>query len=185
MLEKVCSKCLEKKDISEFGDKKALCKKCNAEESKRYYHKNKEKVKERQAKWRNDNRDLKRKMNRESYEKHRQYYIDYMSEYRESNEHKRAAWTAVSLAVKSKTIRVPKDCQVCGVVGSVSPHHFDYSKPLKIVWVCNTCHKQIHAFMEKGTEIFRDIYELSVKIFLNKKSRKTIDIGAGQEKMAA
>lgn len=34
-------------------------------------------------------------------------------------------------------------CQVCGRTGAEG-HHFDYSKPLDVLWLCPTHHKDMH-----------------------------------------
>ena len=36
-----------------------------------------------------------------------------------------------------------KPCIVCGDT-NVDAHHEDYSKPLKVIWLCRTHHKKIH-----------------------------------------
>lgn len=36
-----------------------------------------------------------------------------------------------------------KPCEICGDL-KVQAHHEDYSKPLEVVWLCNTCHKSKH-----------------------------------------
>ena len=35
-------------------------------------------------------------------------------------------------------------CEVCGEARSQA-HHPDYSKPLEVVWLCQTHHKQLHS----------------------------------------
>lgn len=35
-------------------------------------------------------------------------------------------------------------CRVCGTLEKVEGHHFDYSKPLDVVWLCTKHHKELH-----------------------------------------
>ena len=37
----------------------------------------------------------------------------------------------------------PVDCQRCGNP-KAQKHHPDYSKPLKVIWLCRKCHNLIH-----------------------------------------
>lgn len=40
-------------------------------------------------------------------------------------------------------------CADCGSVGDLERHHPDYSKPLEVVTLCPTCHKQRHMREQK------------------------------------
>jgi hypothetical protein len=42
---------------------------------------------------------------------------------------------------------VPQPCQVCG--GVAQKHHPDYSRPLDVVWLCRSCHLEVHAGDER------------------------------------
>ena len=47
----------------------------------------------------------------------------------------------VALA-KRKGILIPKPCEICGK--KALAHHEDYSKPLKVKWICSHHHSWIH-----------------------------------------
>ncbi len=47
-------------------------------------------------------------------------------------------------AVKIGKIIRPTTCSKCERKTRISGHHENYSKPLKVVWVCSSCHKKIH-----------------------------------------
>lgn len=40
-------------------------------------------------------------------------------------------------------IQKPLFCEICGQIKKLDRHHPDYSKPLKIMWICRKCHKNI------------------------------------------
>lgn len=74
-----------------------------------------------------------------------------MTNYRKENSDKYKAHNAVNNAVRDGRIQ-KEPCFFCGddnVVG----HHVDYSKPLDVIWLCQACHKLVHAYEDKAKEI--------------------------------
>lgn len=64
------------------------------------------------------------------------------------NRHKTRAHGLVKKALASgELIRQP--CERCGATEWVEAHHEDYSKPLDVVWLCSSCHKQRHVELRK------------------------------------
>jgi len=51
-------------------------------------------------------------------------------------------YAAVHYNVKAGKLK-KTNCQLCGN-SKVQAHHEDYSKPLKVIWLCRKCHKFIH-----------------------------------------
>ena len=45
-------------------------------------------------------------------------------------------------------------CQECGDLIS-EMHHPDYSKPLKIIWLCRVCHLELHRSLTESDFIAR------------------------------
>lgn len=60
--------------------------------------------------------------------------------YREKNAERCKAYRAVAKAIRNKTIIKPETCVRCNLRGDIEAHHNDYSKPLKIKWLCTSCH---------------------------------------------
>jgi hypothetical protein len=60
------------------------------------------------------------------------------------NPEKRRAHHIVDKAIMRGKIKRPETCQKCGLVLKLHAHHNDYSKPLKVYWVCPSCHRIIH-----------------------------------------
>jgi len=49
----------------------------------------------------------------------------------------------INVNQKKKIIR-PTTCSNCGANRKVQAHHPDYFRPLKIEWLCSSCHKNLH-----------------------------------------
>ena len=57
---------------------------------------------------------------------------------------KRQARNMINRAVQNGQIIKPSECSVCGSTKRLDGHHADYSKPMKVKWVCRGCHSDIH-----------------------------------------
>lgn len=55
----------------------------------------------------------------------------------------KVAKDAVKNAILSGKLK-PKPCEKCGSKKNVIAHHDDYSKPLKVRWLCESCHRLYH-----------------------------------------
>ena len=56
----------------------------------------------------------------------------------------KSAINAVYYALRKGKIIKPLRCQVCDRERKLIAHHFNYDEPLKIVWICQSCHKVLH-----------------------------------------
>jgi hypothetical protein len=54
--------------------------------------------------------------------------------------YKQRAREILNYAVRSNQIVKPKICSMCKLKDRLEAHHSDYSKPLKVKWVCQSCH---------------------------------------------
>jgi len=61
-----------------------------------------------------------------------------------NNKYKRLAQNKLSNAIRDGKIIKPKQCSKCNKTNNIQGHHFDYSKPLEVIWVCPQCHANIH-----------------------------------------
>jgi hypothetical protein len=54
---------------------------------------------------------------------------------------------ALHEAVSDGRVAKPANCQRCGLAtarNSLHGHHYDYSKPLAVYWLCKDCHYEAH-----------------------------------------
>lgn len=50
----------------------------------------------------------------------------------------------LNVYVKRGKIFSPEQCERCNGKEKLHAHHYDYNKPLDVIWVCIPCHKWIH-----------------------------------------
>lgn len=62
---------------------------------------------------------------------------------RKRNSTKYRANTALSNARRRGAVR-PKPCWVCGTNEKIQGHHYDYDKPLEVLWLCHEHHLDMH-----------------------------------------
>jgi hypothetical protein len=93
--------------------------------------------------------DRMRSVNSDRVEARKQYEEDHKdqvdrtkSEWRKRNKDKSRAHRKVAYEIKKGSLST-RPCEICGN-DRTEAHHEDYSKPLDIVWLCDTCHKQRH-----------------------------------------
>lgn len=74
----------------------------------------------------------------------------------EKNPNQKNARMAIDAAIRSGRISKPSRCQGCGRSASetrLSAHHYDYTRPLDVIWVCAACHRpldHVRAYVDSG-----------------------------------
>lgn len=97
------------------GKQYYICRTCNNVKAKKYYKAHKSKV----------------------------YQIVKKSE--DKYPQKKYARRQIRNQIKNGSLVKPQKCQDCGVNNVLfDAHHPDYSKPLKIIWLCRACHTKCH-----------------------------------------
>ncbi len=66
------------------------------------------------------------------------------SVYRKKHRRKHNCGMKVQYALKTGKLLKPENCSNCGWVGKLNAHHPDYNEPLRVVWLCPSCHKRLH-----------------------------------------
>lgn len=133
---KHCYQCKQDKAVSLFNNRASSkdgkdnrCKDCNKMSCKKHYQDNSDVCKIRALKYKYT-------------EKHKIWYKEYFQKVKSSSE--MVARKRVYCALKSGVL-VKKDfCERCLVKCSTQAHHYDYKKPLEVLFVCIPCHNIIH-----------------------------------------
>jgi len=91
-------------------------------------------------------RDCNRKRQRDKYRTPHGYLSirKALEKSRAANPEKVKARSIISVAVATKKIDKPANCQECSSTGRIEGHHMDYDKPLEVVWLCTPCHRMLH-----------------------------------------
>jgi len=146
---KICSKCKQEKDESEFQKcKKAKdglqysCRECRKISCKKYYNSDKGLISQqkyhRSEKGRKAQRDYSKTP--EAMEKTKQRYSNY-SKY---DLYKRKVYAKLHYAIKIGKIIPNNNCEICGNTYYIQGHHNDYNYPLIVEWLCINCHMEKH-----------------------------------------
>ncbi len=138
MKEKKCSVCGLVKADSEYYHRKTgeilpSCKECKKASVRKWNKANADQHRKRVKAWKVENPVLRAAQYRR---------------YRNRNEKKYAAHHILQTAVKASILVKPVKCQVCEKEtekNRLAGHHESYDKPLEVLWVCDPCHKRIHA----------------------------------------
>lgn len=54
---------------------------------------------------------------------------------------RRAVMQLCIRAVRIGLLERRATCEQCGATGRIQAHHYDYSRPLEVEWLCQRCHK--------------------------------------------
>lgn len=171
---KKCYVCGEEKPLLQFTtykDRKGnrafnnRCKTCANEYKKNHYKNNKEPYLERSKSQREKDPEAYKAYQKEYYESNKERLVEQSKEYYHNNQKmvrnrvntwrrkpenrlkdntRKITLTAIN---KGELVR-PKECSICGKECFVEAHHPDYNKPLDVVWVCKSCHENIHHLNE-------------------------------------
>jgi hypothetical protein len=163
---KLCKDCGISKDSSEFSHHSGICKPCRNEKYRKYYQKNKEHVADVQRKYRHENKEIIYARWKSYYQKNRERIMLYWKEFRKENgkkiyEQEKAirmtpsgkkrfiANHKVYEAILSGKMSRPTVCENCHSVSRTEGHHVDYDKPLDVIWLCRSCHENVHRKVRK------------------------------------
>lgn len=146
---KICTACKESKPVSEFYKHTMTadgfyptCKKCHCRKCKENRQSD---IRSYRQKQRERCRTLKGKETaQKAYKKAfaSGELTQRTKEWRKQNPEKYQAHLAVKKSLRHGVLK-KKECAICG--DKAQAHHEDYSKPLEVIWLCQTHHSNLHA----------------------------------------
>ena len=137
MERKVCFKCGIEKDLSEFYVHPRMkdghlnkCKECTKRDAHERIVLHPEIVRAYEKK-------------RYSDPKRKECVRRHVAQWSEKYPERKKASNMVNNAVRDGRLLKPDKCEMCNKEGKLHGHHYDYSKPLDVIWLCPECHAQI------------------------------------------
>lgn len=107
----------------------------------RQYRRKNKKTLEHSLKWKRENRE-KQNANHKKYAQNNRLKIN--------------ARSVHQYYINKGDIIRPDICTQCGRKRKyIHGHHYDYSKPLEVIWLCHNCHVNLHAAERKIKEFFK------------------------------
>lgn len=148
--QKTCFKCGEAKDLSAFYKHSAMadgrlnkCKECTKLDARKHRGENLEKVRAYDRQRANLPHRVKAREEYQASDAGRLVINRAKKTYISKNPQKRTAHIKLRDAVRSGVVKKPAACWACGNP-KVEAHHFDYSLPLVVSWLCKKCHTDCH-----------------------------------------
>ncbi len=147
MITKECFKCGAMKPVEEFYKHIGMrdgylgkCKECTKNDSNQHRADNLDSCQEYDRKRANlpHRVALRKEVTRTWVEDGRQ--AESQRRYRDKYPEKYHARTMLGNAVRDGVVVKPIHCSKCGAEANLEGHHEDYSKPLDVQWLCNSCH---------------------------------------------
>ena len=146
-----CKECGKIKSIEEFyPSQKSYCKKCHKERTINWQKNNPERLKihQRNIRAKSSYRKKQAKFYRKWYAKHgrkrAKNYQEASSLWRKLNPQFAQISHIVQYAIKTGKIKKPNMCEACKEKRKLIAHHDNYEFPLKVRWLCYSCHKNLH-----------------------------------------
>ena len=168
MVDKKCSKCKIYKNIKHFYKQKCgllgrcgSCKECRLSYQRIYASSHLDQKRENDRKYDKLNREKNREKNRiwrsrnpgyfkQYYYQNTQKKLEIDKRWRLRNPDRMNCYNELRKHLKKNLISRPKKCTMCGQESNkIQSHHYDYSKPLEVIWICFSCHLHIHKKIRK------------------------------------
>lgn len=143
---KHCAKCGDQKADTDFYNRDKTCKECRKAAVRANYARNREAYREYDRRRANLPHRVEARANYAQTEGGRQRSNAAKRAYTKRNPEKRAAHIALDNATRSGKVWKSPCCMAPGCFSQdrLHAHHSDYEKPLSVVWLCNSCHKELH-----------------------------------------
>ena len=113
-----------------------MCKTCHNANSATYRREHREELNVKQRRW----RDLAPGSSRRASLRYMSRNPEKRNEWREKTPGMGKAHDAVAKALKRGELIRPNTCEECGRIKRVQAAHYNYLEPLRVRWLCRSCH---------------------------------------------
>jgi hypothetical protein len=111
--------------------------------NRRYYQEHKEQCKECMRRWRENNPERKLELTKQWRENSQKYPESHKKD--ANNYRTKYPERCLARQIAEKKIQLENlCCSACGSQVKLERHHPDYSKPLRVIILCEDCHKKLH-----------------------------------------
>lgn len=148
---KVCRKCGLEKNLSEFYKKPNMadghlnhCITCVKAYEKERRSKVADHLKAYEEKRKNLPHRVKARREYQKTEQGKAAHKRALDNYKKKFPLKYAAHIVTGNAIRDGKLIKADSCSVCGSKEKIEGHHDDYTKPLEVRWLCESCHKEWH-----------------------------------------
>ena len=147
----ICKSCHKEKETNDFyKSDKYHCKDCIKKRVLEYRKNNLERLQEYDRNRPNKEdrvskcKQYKDRLRQENPEKYDKIFHSIRKRYRAKHSDKAKANELLNEAIRRNKIERPAECSMCKKKCIPQGHHFDYTKPLDVVWLCVRCHSALH-----------------------------------------
>lgn len=143
---KPCAKCGDRKADTDFYARDNTCKECRKVAVRANYARNRESYREYDRRRASLPHRVEARASYAQTEHGRERSNAAKRAYIDRNPEKRAAHLALEYAIRSGKVWKSPCCMApnCFSQEGLHAHHTDYDKPLSVVWLCNSCHTELH-----------------------------------------
>jgi len=160
MQTKKCFKCGQEKPLDMFYKHPKMidghvnkCKECNKKDVSENYRKRIDQYKD-YDQTRNQKRKEYIKENSKKNKRTKETIFNYSKKWQNVNKLKRASHIILGNGIRDGKIKKGV-CQICGTSKNIQAHHYDYTKPLSVIWLCTEHHAKIHWWLKKNERRLR------------------------------
>lgn len=153
-----CRKCLKDLPLEAMSSDKRVCKQCTADRIREWRKNNPERARATGHKaW------LKRRLSPQFRANRRKHYLSgkekrhpnfnaIIRAYRKTHREEHNARAKANRAIRSGELIRPDCCGFCETTCKPHPHHWDYSLPFDVLWLCPSCHRFAHSKYPHGVK---------------------------------
>lgn len=115
-----------------------------------YYQNNRVDVIKKNTSYKNEHPEQNKVYSQEYYRRNKVNVLKRTSEYKVLFPEKSKAHQILNDAISLNKLTKDICCEICdSTTRKLNGHHYDYSKPLDVIWLCRKCHLALHSLLNE------------------------------------